>query len=49
MISDAAATIIQKIADSNTAMAFTIEDYIYCNSVDYANYRSFLYTPFLIP
>ena len=29
MISDAAATIIQKIADSKTAMVFTIEDYLY--------------------
>ena len=41
MISDAAAMIIQKIADSNTAMVITGMLLIVYQK-DYANYRSFL-------
>ena len=41
MISEAAATTIQKIADSNTAMVITGTLPIVYQK-DYANYRSFL-------
>ena len=50
MISLAAATTIQKIADSNTAMIISYKPIsIVWDKKSYANYRSFPYISFLNP